>query len=288
MSTLVLFDLDENGVATLTLNRPERNNAWTPDLEREYFGCLADADADPAVRVIVVTGAGKSFCPGVDSGRLESLVGNEFDIDGRISPTSPLGIRKPLIAAINGACAGMGLVQALMCDIRFMSRSARIATSFARRGLAAEYGIAYLLPRLIGQERALDLLLSGRTVGADEARDLGVVSRVTEPEDLLPAALAYATELATKSSPLAMAFAKHQVWTALDQDLTEAMRSAFRSMRAAVEGADFREGLESFMEKRDPAFSGLAAEVTPSDVTGVTIDTAFLTLGPIGFPDETR
>src|SRR5690606_16539182 len=117
---------------------------------------------DPEIRAAVVTGAGRSFCPGVDVGRLQGLIGREFDLEGRMSPTTPLGVRKPLIAAVNGACAGIGLVVALMCDVRFASRSAKFTTAFARRGLAAEYGIAYLLPRLIGPERALDLLLSGR------------------------------------------------------------------------------------------------------------------------------
>src|SRR5690554_1547854 len=116
--SLVLFDLDDAGVATLTFNRPERNNAWNPEIEQAYREQLERADSDPEVRVVVITGAGKSFCPGVDTGRLESLVGNEFNLEGRTSPTSPLGVRKPMIAAINGACAGIGLVHALACDIR--------------------------------------------------------------------------------------------------------------------------------------------------------------------------
>jgi enoyl-CoA hydratase/carnithine racemase len=283
---MVLVETDAVGVATVTLNRPERNNAWMPALEADYFATLSALDDDPSVRVVVVTGAGKSFCPGVDVGRLDGLVGKPMDLSGRISPTSAVGMRKPVIAAINGACAGMGLVQALMCDIRFAARGARFATSFARRGLAAEYGISYLLPRLIGTERSLDLLLSGRTFDADEALALGVVSRVVDPDDLVAAAQDYARDLALKSSPISMAFVKHQVWTALDQNLDDGMRSAYLSMRAAMSGGDFREGLDSFLEKREPRFPGLIDSVRPERTTGVDVQSAFSTLGRFGVSDS--
>jgi len=282
---LVLVDVDDDGVATITLNRPERNNAWTPELEHEYIQALRTVDVDRRVRAVVLTGAGRSFCPGVDVGRLASAVGADLDLEGRSSPTSPLGVRKPMIAAINGACAGIGLVHALMCDIRFVARGARLSTSFARRGLAAEYGAAYMLPRIIGPERALDLLLSGRTIEADEALEIGLVSRVVEREDILGAAQGYARELATKSSPVAMALAKHQVWTALDQSLAEAMDSTYRAMRAAISAPDFDEGVASFLEKRNPAFAGLSADLRPAEITGVEVATAFDRLSGYGVID---
>lgn len=278
----VLFDVDELGVATFTLNRPERHNAWSPEMEREYYRLLTVADADERVRVGILTGRGGSFCPGVDVQRLDTLVGAPLDLNGRISPTSAIAVRKPMVAAINGGCAGMGLVQALMCDVRIMERGAKLATAFARRGLAAEYGIAYLLPRLIGVENALDLLLSGRAIEADEAHDLGLVSRVVDAGEALPAARTYAQGLATSSSPVSMAFIKHQVWTSLDQDLDSSMQSTYRSMAAAVEGTDFREGLDSFVQKRSPEFPALSSDVRPDEVTGVSVDSAFATLGPLG------
>lgn len=271
----VLQSVDAFGVATYTLNRPERHNAWNPVMEREYYDMLAAADRDDAVRVGVVTGSGSTFCPGVDVERLDGLVGKPMDLTGRLSPTSPLGLRKPLIAAINGACAGMGLVQALMTDVRFAARGAKFTTAFARRGLAAEYGIAYVLPHLIGVEHALDLLLSGRVVYADEALEIGLVSRVVEPEDVLGAAQDYARDIAQNCSPISLALIRHQVWTSLDQSLDQTMSSTYRSMAVAVEGRDFREGLDSFLQRRTPSFQPLQADLEPSEVTGTGIRSAF-------------
>ena len=166
---LVLTEVDADGVATFTLNRPERRNAWTAPMENRYFDLLAAADADPAVRVGVLTGAGTSFCPGMDMSRLAEVAG-PVNISARRPQYAPRLFRKPLIAAINGACAGIGLTQALMCDVRFAARGARFSTAFARRGLGAEYGMSWVLPRYVGVGNALDLLLSSRVFEADEAR----------------------------------------------------------------------------------------------------------------------
>ncbi|MGH7899004.1 MAG: enoyl-CoA hydratase-related protein, partial [Candidatus Binatia bacterium] len=152
---VVLRDL-QDGVATLTLNRPERLNAWTPEMEIRYFGLLDEAAADPDVRVIVVTGAGRGFCPGFDMDALRDIgEGGEPRSSGK-PQTHPLTIPKPILAAINGACAGLGLVQALMCDLRFAAAGAKFTTSFVRRGLIAEHGSSWMLPRLVGHARALD------------------------------------------------------------------------------------------------------------------------------------
>ena len=229
---------------------------------------LEAADADAAVRVCILTGAGRAFCPGVDSQRLDNVAGKTLDLSGRRSPAWTFAFRKPLIAAINGACAGLGLVQALMCDIRFAARGAKFATAFARRGLAGEYGMTWLLPRLIGPERALDLLLSGRTFDADEAYALGVVSRVVEPGELLDAARAYARDLATRSAPTSMAMIKHQVLTDLDADYASASARAYRAMAYLAEQPDFREGIDSFMQKRNPEFRSLPDDLRPAEVTG--------------------
>lgn len=262
-----------DSVAVITLNRPERRNAWTPELEQRFYERLRTAQQDPAVRAAVLTGAGGSFCPGVDTERLDRIAGRPLDLRGRISPATTLAFRKPLIAAINGACAGLGLVQALMCDVRLAARGARFATSFARRGLAGEYGITWLLPRLIGPERALDLLLSGRTFDADEALALGVVSRVVDT-DVVAAALAYARDLATHCSPTSMALIKHQVNTDLDTPYGEAMQRSYAAMAAMATGPDFREGVDSFLQKRTPDFAALDPTFEPAAVTGVVSATS--------------
>lgn len=271
-ASTVLLDVGADGVATLTLNRPHRHNAWNPVLERRFYQLLREADRDDRVRAVVLTGAGRSFCPGVDSQRLDGIAGAPMDLSGRTSPAFTYAFRKPLIAAINGACAGLGLVQALMCDVRFAARGAKLATSFSRRGLAGEYGMTWLLPRMIGTERAMDLLLSGRTVDADEALALGLVSRVTEPGEVVAAAAAYARDLAANCSPTSMAVIKHQVLTDLDASYEHAMRGAYRAMGALATGPDFREGIDSFLDKRAPRFPPLPGDLSPAEVTGAGMD----------------
>jgi enoyl-CoA hydratase/carnithine racemase len=170
MSEVVNMQVDD-GVALITLNRPERLNAWTDEMERAYFAALDECAASEHVRVIVVTGAGKGFCAGADMQQLQDLSDgslSDSEREARRPQSFPLSVPKPIIAAINGACAGIGLVQALMCDIRFGAEGAKFTTAFARRGLVAEHGISWILPRLVGPARALDLLLSGRVLLAGE------------------------------------------------------------------------------------------------------------------------
>jgi enoyl-CoA hydratase/carnithine racemase len=270
-SRTVLLDVADDGVATLTLNRPHRHNAWNPVLERRFYQLLDEAGHDDRVRAVVLTGAGRSFCPGVDSQRLDGIAGRAMDLTGRTSPSFTYAFRKPLIAAVNGACAGLGLVQALMCDVRFAARGAKFATSFSRRGLAGEYGVTWLLPRLIGTERAMDLLISGRTIDADEALRFGLVSRVTEPGAALTAATAYARDLAANCSSASMAIIKHQVLTDQDASYEQAMRGAYRAMAVLAEGPDFREGIDSFIQQRPPKFPPLPADLDPAAITGTDI-----------------
>jgi enoyl-CoA hydratase/carnithine racemase len=270
-SKTVLLDVADDGVATLTLNRPHRHNAWNPVLERRFYQLLDEAGHDDRVRAVVLTGAGRSFCPGADSQRLDGIAGRAMDLAGRTSPSFTYAFRKPLIAAVNGACAGLGLVQALMCDVRFAARGAKFATSFSRRGLAGEYGMTWLLPRLIGTERAMDLLISGRTIDADEALRFGLVSRVTEPGAALTAATAYARDLAANCSPASMAIIKHQVLTDQGASYEQAMRGAYRAMAVLAEGPDFREGIDSFIQQRPPKFPPLPADLDPAAITGTDI-----------------
>jgi enoyl-CoA hydratase/carnithine racemase len=258
----VLLRSVEDGVAVLTLNRPDRFNAWTRELERTYFGALDDCVADDDVRVIVVTGAGRGFCAGADMGELEAMGSGDFDPGEaeheRRPQTFPLTVPKPIVAAVNGACAGIGLVQALMCDVRFAAAGAKFTTAFARRGLIAEHGIAWLLPRLVGPARALDLLMSGRVALAEEAAEMGLVNRVVAPDALLDETLAYARDLAVNCSPTSMATMKRQVYAALDQPLGEALAEADRLMLESFGRQDFAEGVASFVERRPPRFAPVA------------------------------
>src|SRR5919199_307418 len=213
----------EDGVALLTLNRPDRLNAWTAEMQRLYFDYLDDASGREDVRVIVVTGAGRGFCAGADMALLQGIgSGDGADADAPRDDRPqrfPLGIPKPIVAAINGACAGIGLVQALMCDIRFAAADAKLTTAFARRGLVAEHGISWVLPRLAWPARALELLVSGRVVLGDEAERLGLVNRALPRETVLEEALAYARDLAANCAPASMAAMKRQVYADLERDL---------------------------------------------------------------------
>jgi enoyl-CoA hydratase/carnithine racemase len=255
----VLVETDTDGVRTITFNRPERRNGWSEELEDAYYGALTAAAADEGVRAVVVTGAGTTFCPGADMTRLGGL-SNE----GAVLPHRPVDIPrtfpKPLIAAINGACAGVGLVQALFCHVRFAADSARFSTAFARRGLIAEYGIAWTLPRLIGLENALDLLLSARTFDAAEAKDLGVVSRLAPAADLLAAAQDYARDVALNCAPSALAVIAAQVRDAGESDYADALSRAYLETDKRIGSADLREGVASWLEKRAPQFPPLSAE----------------------------
>jgi len=260
---VVLFEVDGDGVATVTLNRPDRMNAWNDAMEIRYFDVLDVADADPSVRAIVVTGAGRGFCPGKDMADLEKVSqGSGQDQSWRTRPmTHGLTVRKPMVAAINGGCAGIGLVQALVCDVRFASSGARLATSFARRGLPAEFASSWLLTRLIGTGRAMDLLLSARTVTADEALGLGLVNWVCPPDELLPAALTYARDLAVNCAPSSMAAIKAQVAADWHRTHDESLVDAVARVAEPAGRPDFREGVASYLERRPPRFRPLPPRI---------------------------
>jgi len=257
-------------VATVTLDRPDRLNAWTGRMHAEYRALLDRAAGDPAVRVIVVTGSGRAFCAGADSRALEGHVERgaydaglgddvarpgygvrpEFDADFAYH----FGIPKPIIAAVNGLAAGVGLVLACYCDLRFAAWGAKLTTSHGRLGLPAEYGLSWLLPRLIGVTRAADLLLSSRVVLAEEAEQLGLVNRALPAADLLAHTYAYAGRLATEIAPSSLAVTKLQLYRDLHGDVATSVDDASSRMADMMRGADFAEGVAALTEKRPPAF----------------------------------
>jgi enoyl-CoA hydratase/carnithine racemase len=261
---VVLYDVAD-GIATITLNRPPVN-AWTNGLAIAYYDRLEEAAESPDVRVIVVTGANKGFCAGAD---MQSLQGNDTEeVVGRQRLIwYPTTIPKPIIAAINGACAGIGLCAALMCDLRFAAAGAKFTTAFVRRGLIAEHGSSWMLPRLVGHSKALDLLYSGRVFVAEEAKDLGVVNQVFPREELMERTREYAQDLIAHCSPKSMATIKAEIFRHWEMDLPPAVDEANKLMTRSFSFKDFPEGVKSFVEKRDPAFEPLPSdyEALPKD-----------------------
>ncbi|MFD1538640.1 enoyl-CoA hydratase-related protein [Nonomuraea guangzhouensis] len=257
MAELVLTSADQ-GVLTLTFNRPDRLNAWTDAMGRRYFDLLQEAEEDSNVRAIVVTGAGKGFCSGADFQTLSALQTGSYDETPDPRPnTFPTTIAKPIIAAVNGACAGLGMVHALACDLIFTAEDAKWTTAFPRRGLVAEYGLSWILPRLMGQQRAMDILLSGRVFTGAEAYELGLANRSVPGDSLLATAQEYARELAIHSSPASMAIIKRQIWNDWNVTLEESAKTATQEMLASFTRPDFAEGVASFLERRPPNFPPL-------------------------------
>jgi len=264
-----------NQVAIITLNRPDKLNAWTAVMEQEVRAAMYEAEADANVRVIILTGAGRGFCAGADMSLLgniaqQGLPGNGSNFlrnsgNGERANVRPdfqkkysyfPSLQKPVIAAVNGPAVGLGFIISLYCDMRFASDGARFGTAFAKRGLIAEYGLAWLLPRLIGPANALDMLFSARLVDANEALRMGLVNRVLPQDSFMEGVIAYANELANNVSPRSLRVIKEQVYNAMFQTLGEAFETAEQEMVKSLQCEDFKEGVAHFVEKRAPVFTG--------------------------------
>jgi enoyl-CoA hydratase/carnithine racemase len=262
-------------IATITLNRPDKLNAWTAVMEQQVRARIGEAERDDRVRVIVLTGAGRGFCAGADMSLLSTVAEQGLDEARRAQAVQPAsggreGVRsdfrkkysyfpavtKPVIAAINGPVVGLGLVLALYCDIRLASDAARFGTAFAQRGLIAEYGLAWILPRLVGHANALDLLFTARMIDAPEALRMGLVNQVYPREKFVEGIQEYAAHLGSNVSPRSLRVIKRQVYEAMFETLGESFETSEREMLESLQSEDFKEGVAHFIEKRAPHFTG--------------------------------
>ena len=269
----ILYEVD-GPAAVITMNRPNSLNAFTHLMLAEIRHALASAEKNQGVVGIVLTGAGRGFCAGMDMNALNEMTGgarqsDQFE-DLAAEPGNPdqdpnfqvtlsylLGIGKPVLAAVNGAAAGMGFCYALYSDMRFVERSAKLTTSFSQRGLVAEHGASWMLPRLLGPSRALDLLWTSKRVQGEEAYRIGLADRLCEDGESVADAKAYINELAASAAPMSLMMMKRQVYKHLNSELGPAMAQTNQWMDESLERSDFGEGVKSFMEKRPPKFAPL-------------------------------
>lgn len=257
-------------VGLITLNRPDRGNAWTGRMDTEYRWCLQRAEDDPAVRVIVINGAGKRFCVGGDSQALEGHAdrggydrglsdeqatpgyGVHADFDEPFA--SHFGLTKPIIAAVHGAAAGIGLSLVAFCDLRFAAEGTKFTTAHGKLGLPAEYGLSWMLPRVVGTTRAMELLLSSRVFLAGEAHDIGFLNDVFAEDELLPRVLAYAEDLASSVAPGSLRETRRQVYLDLHRGAGESVADSMRLLNEMMGTDEYRQGVKALVEKRPPGF----------------------------------
>lgn len=268
------YEIVEGGVAVITLSRPKRRNAWTGRMHTEYRWLLSEADADKAVRVIVVTGdpEGQAFCAGADLGALEGhsekgrydpgtsddIARPGFGVDPNFDAAFAyhFGVGKPIIAAINGAAAGIGLVLAAFADLRFAVKGAKFTAAHGRFNFPAEFGLSWVLPRIVGLTHANDVLLSSRTFTSDEASAMGFLNRLTEAEALMPAVLDYARTMAANVAPGSARETKRQIYRDLHRDAAAAVSEAERLLETMIKAPDYKEGVKAWMEKRPAQWTG--------------------------------
>lgn len=261
-------------VAEVRFNRPDRLNALTRRMLAEMKHAIGEAEKDDNVVGIVLTGEGRGFCAGMDMQALSALgaaggtgkrVDEDYGLDAQ--PGDPamgedflkghsylMAVRKPIIAAINGPCAGLGFVLAMLCDLRFMGQEAVVTASFSQRGLVAEYGVSWILPRIIGVSKTLDLLWTSRKIKGDEAKEMGLVDKVFPAGDVAAQARAYIEELAAKAAPYSLMMMKRQVYRHLAMPLGEAVAETTQWIAESTARDDFKEGVNAYLEQRPPRF----------------------------------
>jgi enoyl-CoA hydratase/carnithine racemase len=272
--TDIIYEKSER-IATVTFNRPDKMNAWTPRMGAEMRTAMLDAERDDNVRAIILTGAGRAYCAGADMGSLSEISAGRASATGAPAPAAAeddflkgeradyrtpyswmLALKKPVIGAINGACVGLGFTYSLYQDIRIASDKARFGLIFTQRGLAIEHGSSWMLPRIVGLVRATELAVTGRLIDANEALAIGLVNRVVPGEKLMETAREVATHIAQKCSPLGVAQAKRMIYQHLFTDLATAIKEDDASMTMMTRSEDFKEGVKAFIEKRSPQFKG--------------------------------
>lgn len=262
----------DGAIAVIALNRPQRMNAWTGRMHAEYRWCLAQAETDPTVRAIVITGRGRGFCVGGDA---EALAGHVRK--GGYDPGTPaelersgygiqpefdasfayhFGLSKPVLAAMNGPAAGVGLALACFADLRFAAAGAKFTTAHGKLNLPAEYGLSWLLPRMIGLTRANELLLSSRAFLAEEALAMGLVNAVWPADEVLDRTLDYARDLLRRVAPSSLRQTRWQIYRDLHRDVAASVEDSEALLRQMMREPDYAEGVAAFLEKRDPRWTG--------------------------------
>ncbi|MBT4160523.1 MAG: enoyl-CoA hydratase, partial [Gammaproteobacteria bacterium] len=256
------YEVTDQG-AVLTLDRPERLNALTPQMRESLLEAVTLADNDDVVRAIIITGAGRGFCSGGDvkamnearkTGRLGSLQETMAPIRDKVV-LAMRNASKPVIAAVNGPAAGAGMNIALACDIRIAANNIKMGQTFTRRGLHPDWGGTYFLPRIVGMAKAAEMIWSGRMISADEALALGIVSQLTEPESLMDEAMALARTFA-EGPPISIRLAKRAMYRSMDSSLEEALEFETFAQNVCRDTKDAKEGIAAFVEKREPKFTG--------------------------------
>lgn len=269
---VVLYEKKETGVALVTLNRPDRLNAITGELTARLKEKIDDACKDDDVKVIVLTGAGRGFSAGADMDNLSDISANNKEVSNdkpeeRAYETNGMSewegqysyfpsVPKPIIAAINGPAAGVGLIMSLYCDMRVASEDAVFSTAFSKRGLIAEWGVGWILPRIIGVAHTMDIMMTARKFDAAEAERIGLVNRCFAAENFLEHVLAYAEDIAKNVSPRSVKIMKRQIYTALGEDIQTNLDSSMEEMLQSFASEDFKEGVKHFIEKRPAKFTG--------------------------------
>ena len=261
----ILYEVDD-GVAVMTLNRPEKLNAMTAQMGAEMADAMAEADADDAVRALVMTGAGRAFCAGADLGSGSGFGAGWGGVEREYRRMLPMEVRKPVIAAINGPAVGAGLTWPLQADIRYVASDAKLAFAFVRRGVLPELASHVILPRLAGISRAAELLLSGRTFLGDEAVEYGVATQAYPKDEVLPAAMDMARDIAVNAAPLPVAIAKRLIWEGIGIDLGDWRKREGKLFALTTQHPDAREGTVAFFQKRAPAWKGSLSREYPEEV----------------------